>query len=139
MGPSCRPLRIASQPPADAGPHLYPAQQDSARQGSWGSVLQTLVGQPVPLGLRSPRLLCFYYSTGFIVCQEIFLVCLPCFPSVVLSHRTFCGASFCSPRLSPTPLLSGLRAISRAFFKNCSWDRAFRDALQNSLLITCLL
>jgi len=39
LGPSCRPLRSTSQPPADAGPHLYPAQQDSARTRtlSWKS------------------------------------------------------------------------------------------------------
>jgi len=32
------------------GSHLYPAQQDSARQGSWGEVLPPLVGLPVPSG-----------------------------------------------------------------------------------------
>ena len=54
------------------GSHLYTAQQDSMRQGSWGSVLQTLVGRPVTLGLRSPRLLCLYYITGFAPCQDLF-------------------------------------------------------------------
>jgi len=31
LRPSCRPLGFTSQPPPGAGPHLYPAQQDSAR------------------------------------------------------------------------------------------------------------
>ena len=42
------------------------------RSGSWGKVLQTLVGQPVPLGLPSPRLLCLYYNRFAWECQVLF-------------------------------------------------------------------
>ena len=55
------------------------------------------------------------------------------------SHRTFCGASFCSLRLSPTPFLSGLRAISRASFKNCSWDRTFKEISLRTLSLDYVL
>lgn len=55
------------------------------------------------------------------------------------NHRTFCGVSFCSLRLSPTPFLSGLRAISRAFFKNCSWDRAFEEIPLRTLSLDYVL
>ena len=42
------------------------------RSGSWGKVLPTLVGQPVPLGLPSPRLLCLYYNRFARECQVLF-------------------------------------------------------------------
>ena len=47
--PSCRPPRSYFQPPADAGSHLYPAQQDSARHPvslAWRSYLADRLPSP---------------------------------------------------------------------------------------------
>ena len=47
-------------------PRLYTAD---SRSGSWGSVLPTLMGQPVPLRLHSPRPVC-----NLIISQNLQLV-----------------------------------------------------------------
>ena len=51
LRPSCRPLRSSFQTPADAGSHLYPAQQDSVRSRTLSSRTYRLswVLHPSPL------------------------------------------------------------------------------------------
>jgi hypothetical protein len=94
------------------GSHLYPAQQDSARQGSWGKVLPTLVGQPVTLRLPHPHPLCLDYSTLGTICQALFLF--------------FLG-------WAPEDYSSGFRRYSCMASHSASWTSQYSDIFCASL------
>ena len=91
-------------------PRFYTAD---SRSGSLGKVLQTLVGQPVSLGLPSPRLLCLDYTTLLVACQELFLNQAHFYPAAS-SGQGHGGRSY---RLSwVSPFLSGCLPLAFCAF-----------------------